>query len=235
MANSWFQFKDFRLDQDRCAMKISTDAVLLGALVNGKNPQKILDIGTGTGVIALMLAQRFREAKIDAIELDPPAARQAFENFSQSPFSAQLVLLEGRFQDFSFLEKFDLMVSNPPYFHGHLKSYDAQRNLALHSEGLSFAELGQGVARFLKTDGIFWVILPPRQMQDLEKILAGYSIFPIWKFTIQDNPNKPVMREVLGFGWEKKKSLVGSIFIKEQSGEFHASYKALVSSFLLNF
>lgn len=235
MPNSWFQFKDFRVDQDRCAMKISTDAVLLGALANGINPQKILDIGTGTGVIALMLAQRFLGSEIVAVELDPSAAAQARENFFASPFKQRLTLWEGRFQHFPFSQKFDLMVSNPPYFPDHLKSNDAMRNLALHTDGLSFPALVDHVVAGLSERGIFWVILPPRQMRDLEKIAEEYSLFPSLKFTIQDNPNKPIIREILGFGWKKTKYLMRAIFIKELSGEFHPSYKALVSKFLLNF
>lgn len=235
MANSWFQFQEFRVEQDRCAMKISTDAVLLGALANGRHPQKILDIGTGTGVIALMLAQRFAGADIQAIELDPAAADQARDNFCKSPFANRLDLWEGKFQDFQFSQKFDLMVSNPPYFPDHLKSPDPQRNLALHTDGLTFVELVQQVVRGLDSEGMFWVILPPRQMRDLEKITAEYSLFPLRKFTVQDNPDKPIIREILGFGWEKKDCLTSQIFIKEQAGQFHESYKALISGFLLNF
>jgi tRNA1Val (adenine37-N6)-methyltransferase len=216
-------------------MKISTDAVLLGALADGRYAQKIVDIGTGTGVIALMLAQRFVEADVQAIELDPAAADQARDNFCKSPFANRLDLWEGRFQDFQFSQKFDLMVSNPPYFPDHLKSHDAQRNLALHTDSLTFVELVQQVVRGLDSEGMFWVILPPRQMRDLEKIAAGFSLFPSQKFTVQDNLDKPIMREISAFGWEKKDCLTSQIFIKAQTGQFHESYKALVSGFLLNF
>lgn len=235
MANSWFQFQEFRVEQDRCAMKISTDAVLLGALADGRHPQKILDIGTGTGVIALMLAQRFSGAVVTAIELDSAAADQARDNFCKSPYANQVNLCEGRFQDFQFSQKFDLVVSNPPYFSDHLKSADAQRNLALHSESLSFAELVEGVASCLDANGMFWVILPPRQMRDLEIIAADLLLFPRQKFTVQDNLVKPIMREILGFGWKKKQHVINQIIIKEQSGLFHESYKVLMSGFLLNF
>jgi tRNA1Val (adenine37-N6)-methyltransferase len=235
MGNSWFQFQEFRVEQDQCAMKISTDAVLLGALATATNPQKILDVGTGTGVIALMLAQRFAGADIQAVELDHLAANQARYNFENSPFAGRLVLWEGRFQDFQILQKFDLIVSNPPYFPDHLKSPDAQRNLALHTDSLTFVELVQQVVRGLDSEGMFWVILPSRQMRDLEKIAAGVSLFPSQKFTVQDNPDKPIMREISAFGWEKKDCLTSQIFIKAQTGQFHESYKALVSGFLLNF
>jgi tRNA1Val (adenine37-N6)-methyltransferase len=235
MGNSWFQFQEFRVEQDQCAMKISTDAVLLGSLAAATNPQKILDVGTGTGVIALMLAQRFAGVDIQAVELDHLAAKQARFNFENSPFANRLDLWEGKFQDFQFSQKFDLMVSNPPYFPDHLKSPDPQRNLALHTDGLTFVELVQQVVRGLDSEGMFWLILPPRQMQDLEKIALRYSLYPSQRFTVQDNPDKPIIREILGFGWEKKDCLTSQIFIKEQTGQFHESYKALISGFLLNF
>jgi tRNA1Val (adenine37-N6)-methyltransferase len=235
MGNSWFQFQEFRVEQDQCAMKISTDAVLLGALATATNPQKILDVGTGTGVIALMLAQRFAGADIQAVELDHLAAYQARYNFENSPFAGRLVLWEGRFQDFQILQKFDLIVSNPPYFPDHLKSPDAQRNLALHTDGLPFAALIHHVSMALASNGTFWVILPTRQMQDLEKIAQRYSLYPSQRFTVQDNPAKPIMREILGFEWQKNECMTNQIFLKEESGEFHGSYKALISGFLLNF
>lgn len=235
MANSWFQFQEFRVEQDRCAMKISTDAVLLGALATSESPRKILDIGTGTGVISLMLAQRFPDSRIQAVEIDPAAASQARENFEMSPFATRIEMQEGSFQEFSPAEKFDLIVSNPPYFSDHLKSSDAQRNLALHNDGLPFGELMEKVSAILAPDAKFWVILPPRQMLDLEKIARLYNLFPTQKFTIQDKPGKPVIREVVSFEFEEKNIFQNEILIKDESGRFHDSYRKLISGFLLNF
>lgn len=235
MANSWFQFQEFRIEQDRCAMKISTDAVLLGALANAENPCKILDVGTGTGVIALMLAQRFPDSRIQAVEIDPDAASQARENFEMSSFSSRMEVWEGGFQEFSPIDKFDLIVSNPPYFPDHLKSSNAQRNLALHNDGLPFGDLLKKVSAILAPDAKFWVILPPRQMLDLEKMARLFGLFPSQKFTIQDNPAKPVIREVVSFELEEKIIAQNEIFIKEDSDGFHDSYRKLISGFLLNF
>lgn len=235
MANSWFQFQEFRIEQDRCAMKISTDAVLLGALANAENPYKILDIGTGTGVIALMLAQRFPDSQIQAVEIDPAAASQAQENFRKSLFAERMEVWEGKFQEFSPIEKFDLIISNPPYFPDHLKSSDAQRNLALHNDGLPFGDLVKNVSAILAPEAKFWVILPPRQMLDLEKIARLNGLFPSQKFTIQDNPVKPVIREVVSFEFEEKKISLNEILIKDDSGGFHDSYRKLISGFLLNY
>jgi tRNA1Val (adenine37-N6)-methyltransferase len=235
MANSWFQFQEFRIEQDRCAMKISTDAVLLGALANAENPSKILDVGTGTGVIALMLAQRFPDSRIQAVEVDPAAARQAQENFDKSSFSSRMEVWEGKFQDYSPIHKFDLIVSNPPYFPDHLKPTNAQRNLALHTDGLSFGDLLEKVSAILAPDAKFWVILPPRQMLDLEKMARLIGLFPSRKFTIKDNPAKPVIREVVSFELEEKIISQNEIFIKDDFGGFHDSYRKLIFGFLLNF
>ena len=235
MANSWFQFQEFRVEQDRCAMKISTDAVLLGALAKAENPHKILDIGTGTGVIALMLAQRFPDSRIQAVEMDPAAASQAQENFQKSSFAVRMNVWEGKFQEFSSTERFDLIVSNPPYFPDHLKSSDAQRNLALHTDELPFGDLIKKVSEILAPASKFWVILPPRQMLDLERIASFYGLFPTQKFTIQDNQGKPIIREVVSFEFEHKKISQNEILIKDDSGGFHNSYRELISGFLQNF
>lgn len=235
MANSWFQFQKFRIEQDHCAMKISTDAVLLGSLANEENPLKILDIGTGTGVIALMLAQRFPDSRIQAVEVDPLAASQARENFRESSFASRLEVWEGKFQEFSSIDKFDLIVSNPPYFPDHLKSSDAKRNLALHNDGLPFGDLVNKVSAILAPDAKFWVILPPRQMLDLEKMARLNGLFPSRKFTIQDNLSKPVIREVVAFEFEEKEIFQNEIQIKDGSGGFHDSYRKLISGFLLNY
>lgn len=235
MANSWFQFQQFRIDQDNCAMKVSTDAVMLGALADAGSPREILDVGTGTGVIALMLAQRFPEAKIQAVEIDPQAAAQALDNFRSSPFSGRLELWKGRFQDFQPSEKYDLIVSNPPYFPDHLKSSDVQRNMALHTDELSFRDLLGKMIQLLKTDGEFWLILPQRQMQDFQKEAASHGLFLRIKFTLQDKPGKRILREIGSFSRKKTEFKAAAIFIKNEDGTPHESYTALVSGFLLGF
>ncbi|RAI89895.1 tRNA1(Val) (adenine(37)-N6)-methyltransferase [Algoriphagus yeomjeoni] len=235
MANSWFQFQQFRVNQDRCAMKISTDAVMLGALADASFPREILDVGTGTGVIALMLAQRFSEAKIQAVEIDSEAAAQALGNFRANIFSDRMQLWEGRFQDFQPEQTFDLIVSNPPYFPDHLKSPDAQRNRALHTDELSFGDLLEKVDVLLKEDGRFWLILPPRQMQDFQKEAGEKGLFAERKFTLQDRPGKRIQREICAFSRTQKELETSAIFFKNEDGTPHESYARLVSGFLLGF
>lgn len=235
MANSWFQFQRFRVNQENCAMKISTDAVMLGALADASLPGEILDVGTGTGVIALMLAQRFPDAKIQAVEIDAQAAAQALDNFSSNDFSDHMQLWEGRFQDFQPDQKYDLIVSNPPYFPDHLKSSDAQRNRALHTDELSFQDLLVKVVKLLKEHGKFWIILPPRQMQDFQKEAGEKGLFPEIKFTLQDKPGKRIQREICAFSRTQHDVETSAIFIKNEDGTPHESYAKLVSDFLLGF
>ncbi|WP_339754141.1 tRNA1(Val) (adenine(37)-N6)-methyltransferase [Algoriphagus aquimarinus] len=235
MANSWFQFQQFRINQDRCAMKISTDAVMLGALADAISPREILDVGTGTGVIALMLAQRFPKANVQAVEIDSETASQALENFRSNTFSDRIQLWEGRFQDFEPQLNYDLIVSNPPYFPDHLKSSDVQRNMALHTDELSFDDLLGKVIQLLKDDGQFWVILPPRQMQDFQTKAVKKELFLKTKFTLQDKPGKRIQREICAFSRSQNEVETSGIFIKNEDGTPHESYAKVVSGFLLGF
>ena len=235
MGNSWFQFQQFRVHQDRCAMKISTDAVLLGALAETISPTSILDVGTGTGVISLMLAQRFQEARITAVELDEDAAEQATENFLESPFSTRLRVVKLRFQDFSEDQRLDLIVSNPPYFLDHLKSKDTKRNQALHTDALSFKELLEKAVKLLKKDGQIWIILPPRQMSDFYQKAGILGLYPKKSIWIRDMPQKPIIREIVGFSFENEAPLQMEIHLKNTDGSFSDAYSSLIAGFLLGF
>lgn len=235
MGNSWFQFQQFRINQDNCAMKISTDAVLLGGLAESEKPQAILDIGTGTGVIALMLAQRFPNAKIEAVELDEKAAIQAGENFAGSRFEAQLTIHQGRIQDFVTSKKFDLIVSNPPYFTAHLKAKGKERNQALHTDTLSFEDLIGQVIRLLADKGRFWLILPPYESTIFRELARKNGLFLNRIFKLRDNLEKRVQRELVELSFEEKEPSNFHILIKNPDGSPHESYSKLVAGFLLDF
>ena len=237
MGNSWFQFQQFRVEQDRCAMKISTDAVVLGSLTQAIAPSRILDIGTGTGVIALMLAQRFPESKVTALEIDSEAAVQAAENFKKSPFSTRLMLQPIALQDFSAGASFDLIVSNPPYFPNHLQSSDAKRNLALHTDSLCFEDLLSHASKLLTCSGEFWVILPPRQMRDFCMLAEEVNLFPNLKIQIRDSETKPIHREILAFSkTEKEPSSPNKIYyLKSPDGDYSEAYRRILAGFLLGY
>lgn len=235
MGNSWFQFQQFKIHQDRCAMKISTDAILLGSLCEADNPKRILDIGTGTGVIALMLAQRFEQAQLSTVELDEDAAGQAEENFAESKFASRIKLTQGKIQEFKDSEGFDLIVSNPPYFPDHLKSSDEQRNKALHTDTLSFEELIDSIQRLLALEGNFWVILPPRQMEELIKLAAKQQLYLAKEISIRDKSSKPAFRKVACFSKKEEEVNQTDIRLKEENGEYSTAYRALLAGFLLDY
>lgn len=161
MPGTSFAFKQFIIKQDKCAMKVGTDAVLLGAWVIPNGSKQILDIGTGTGVVALMLAQK-TEAHIDAIDIDENAFIQAKQNVSESKFANQVSVIHSSLQDYSKItsNKYNLIVTNPPYFEQSLKSSDEQRSFARHADVLPFEELIEGVTKLLDQKGKFCLILP---------------------------------------------------------------------------
>lgn len=179
---SIFRFKQFNIDQTGCAMKINTDGVLLGVLAQADHPQHILDIGTGTGVIALMLAQRFSDARVDAVEIDEDAAKTAHKNFKASPFACRLLAHAAGFETYfeqHVDKKFDLIVSNPPFFLNSLVSPGNKKNLARHTDEGFYDKLINAVAEHLTQTGVCALILPV-PTADLVK-----SLLPKYKLTIQ--------------------------------------------------
>lgn len=237
MGNSYFQFKQFMVHQDACGMKISTDAVLLGALASHQAAEKVLDIGTGTGVIALMLAQRFPDSQIEAMEIDKEAFVQASNNVALSPWKDRITLFHQSFQEYVSFNPpaFDLIVSNPPYFPDHIKSQDHQRNLALHNDALPFKELVYGVASVLAPKGLFWVILPQRQMQDVEMLAIQQRLYPYKKVVVRNHPASPVLRVVQAFSFLEQTPTETSLYIRDLDSNYSMGYKKILQKFLLNF
>lgn len=218
-------------------MKISTDAVVLGALASPDKRDRILDVGTGTGVIALMLAQRFPDAEIHGVEIDGDAFEQASANVSSSPWKHRVALYHQSFQDFARQPRsyFDLIVSNPPYFKAHIKSMDPKRTLALHNDQLSFGDLVQNVVKLLTPEGKFWVILPERQMQDLEKVAASFHLYTHESIELRNNPQARVLRVVAAFSFQGSLSKRKSLYIRDKDLNYSVDYKELLADFLLAF
>lgn len=177
-----FQFKEFGIRQEQCGMKVGTDGVLLGAWAWGG--RRILDIGTGTGLIALMMAQRFGTAQVDAIDVDEDACRQASENIAASPFADRVSVACARLQDYNVGDAlYDAIVSNPPFFLETLKSPDPQRAMARHADSLPFADLFAGVARLLSETGVFSVVVPVEAAESLmfEAVLKRFPGTPVFR------------------------------------------------------
>ena len=192
-----FRFKQFEIEQDRCAMKVGTDGVLLGAWAQGGS--RILDIGSGTGLISLMMAQRFPEADVVGIDMDADACGQARENVMASPFRDRVEIECCRLQDFGASGVFDAIVSNPPFFVDSLKNPDSKRMMARHTDSLPFRDLFAGVKRLLSDDGIFSAIVPVEVVEQFvaESCILGFYL--IRKCGVKTVERKQPKRFMLSF------------------------------------
>ncbi len=239
MSNTYFQFKQFTVHQEYCAMKVCTDACLFGAWVaekagsNEVTVDRVLDIGTGTGLLSLMLAQQ-STGMIDAIEIDKAAAKQAGENFAASPWKSRLRIYRSPAQAFSQPDNlpYDLILSNPPFFEHDLKSDDHKRNLALHSSELKLDELLLAVDRLLSPNGHF-VILLPFHRNEAFKTMAfekGYYLHHV--MTVKQTQQHNYFRSMLLFGRKEVPSMQSVIIIRE-NGLYTDSFRQLLKDYYL--
>ena len=200
MANDYFQFRQFTVRQSRCAMKVGTDGTLLGAWAEApRGPVRILDIGTGTGLVALMMAQRFPEASVIGIDIDAEAVAQAQENVMESPFSSRVKIRQTDAAMLQDTDGFDAIVSNPPYFADALTCPDEQRTTARHAVSLSFDVLTDVAFRLLKDDGRFSVVIPSdgRSRLEAEARLRGFFLSRVC--LIKTTPGKQPKRQLIEF------------------------------------
>lgn len=198
MANGYFQFKQFTIHQQRCAMKVGTDGTLLGAWAQASEaPCRILDIGTGTGLIALMMAQRFPQAQVTAIDIDEGAVCQARENVAASPFAERVHVVKADVLTLDDAEKYDSIVCNPPFFEDSLTCPDPQRTEARHTVTLGYRQLMEAAFRLLSDDGRFSVIIPSdcRARLESEAHLRGFFVCRVC--SIQTTPAKAPKRYMI--------------------------------------
>ena len=196
MANDYFQFRKFTVYQDRCAMKVGTDGTLLGAWARGGS--LTLDIGTGTGLVALMMAQRFPVSYIVGIDIDHEAAGQARENVAASPFARQVSIVESDVKAFNGV-LFDAVVCNPPYFVDSLESPDEQRTLARHTAALTYADLMAAAWRLLTDSGELSLVIPFDCKSRLEQEAALAGFFKVRECAVRTTPRKPPRRYLMAF------------------------------------
>ena len=244
MANDSFAFKEFEVKQSNCAMKVGTDAVLLGAW--GKLPETghTLDIGTGTGIIAMMAAQR-SSTLIDAIEIDEEAYKDAVENCKNSKWNERIHVHHISFQKFvpSATKKYDIIISNPPYFSNCVQAATESRTLARHTNNLSFEELVDGIASLLMQEGSFATILPLKEAEDLSAIAKRYGLYANRITRVKTTCSKPEKRILLQFGFNKTTPQEEMLVIENEpeagsqlnQRTYSADYKNLTRSFYLNF
>jgi len=239
MPNTHFHFKKFTIHQDKCAMKVGTDGVLLGAWVEVDEARKILDIGTGTGLIAIMLAQRTKfAAEIDAVEIDQNAFDQAEFNVFNCTWNRKIALHHIAFQDFAeqTLRRYDLIVSNPPYFSNSLKSATLEKNLARHNDSLPFKDLITSAAKIMRDDGRFCVILPAESATDFIKLAEKSGMFCNIKTLVKPNPQKAPKRVLLEFS--RTKMQLSDTVLTIESHKRHVytdEFKELTKDFYLGY
>lgn len=197
-----FSFKKFIINQDRCAMKIGTDGVLLGAWTPiNHNPFSVLDIGTGTGIIALMLAQRSGAQQIDALEIDDNAYEQATDNFENSPWSDRLFCFHAGLDEFvdEPEDLYDLIVSNPPFYTEDYKTDNEQRDLARFADAMPFEELIEAAALLLSENGIFSVIIPFKEEEKFIALASECELYPIKITRVKGTLTTEIKRSLLAF------------------------------------
>ena len=197
-----FQFKQFNINQERCAMKIGTDAVLLGAWCPiNNNPFSILDIGAGTGILSLMLAQRSNAQQIDAIEIEENAYEQCVENFEASHWGDRLFCYHASLNDFinEPEDQYDIIISNPPFYSEDYKTDNSQRDLARFQDALPFEELVKATTLLLSENGIFTVIIPFKEENRLLNLCAQAELFPIKMTRVKGTPTGPIIRSLIAF------------------------------------
>lgn len=237
MANNYFQFKQFTIHQDRCAMKVTTDACLFGGLVASyvkeKAIQSILDIGAGTGLLSLMLAQE-TASSIVGIEIEKNAAQQAIENVENSPWNNRVRIIETSIQTYTANTegKFDLIICNPPFFADDLKSPDPLRNQAMHEADLSLRDLLGAVQQLRSPNGFFALLLPYRRASDASKLADEKSLRVAKRIDIRQTPNHDYFRTALIFSEENARCKHESITIKASDAYTEAFQHVLAPYYL---
>lgn len=239
MPNNYFQFQQFTIYQDQCAMKVGTDGVLLGAWADHPKGihHRILDIGTGTGLLALMMAQRFPNMPIDAVEIDPNACQQAQYNFNQSSWGNRIHLYQQDFKNFATTSssQYDCIISNPPYFQDALHSPNPARTIARHTNSLPFEVLLNGIKRLLLPNGVVNLILPYIQL-DIFLLKARFAgLYCSHQYRIKTSPKKGFKRVLLRFSLEKTVncSIQELVMGNGRNIPYAEEYQALTGDFYL--
>jgi tRNA1Val (adenine37-N6)-methyltransferase len=231
-----FTFKQFSVNQDRCAMKIGTDGVLLGAwtpLIN--NPYNVLDIGAGTGILSLMLAQRSNAEQIDAIEIDEDAYEQCVENFEASPWGDKLFCFHAGLDEFveEPEDEYDLIISNPPFYTDDFKSPTTSRDLARFEDALPFKELIEAAALLLSDNGIFSVIIPYKEEEQFVSMCKELDLFPLKITRVKGTPTSEIKRSLLAFCRMEQAPLIDELIIEISRHNYTPEYIELTKDFYL--
>jgi len=238
MPNPYFQFKQFTVHQDQCAMKVCTDACIQGAFTaaylhaGGRQVQRMLDIGTGTGLLSLMLAQQV-PADITGIELDAAAAAQAGENFKASPWAERLKVTQSDIRDLPATALYDFIITNPPFYEGSLKSSDAARNSAMHATNLSYQALLQAIDVHLQKDAECSVLLPYAAFQIFGELAAANGFYPVQILEVKQSVRHDYFRAVGIFGRTAVTPTISSLAIYDERNIYTPAFTDLLKPYYL--
>ncbi len=234
-----FRFKNFNVRQASSAMKVGTDGVVLGAWAKCAGKRSVLDVGTGTGLISLMIAQRNTQAIIDAVEIDSSAAAEAEYNFQHSPYESRLTCYNADFQSFAqtITQRYDLIVSNPPYFDGSYTSDDAQRTAARHTDLLSFDDLIEGVLKLLEPEsGQFAAIFPHSQAAIFIAKAAAFGLYCSEILEIYGKVGRPKKRMAALFSLQREADVrTDSLYVLDAGGKHTENFRKLTNDFYIRF
>ena len=235
MPNNYFQFKQFTIKQDQCAMKVCTDACLFGSVAAGSGLPitSCLDIGTGTGLLALMFAQQNKEVIIDVVEMDASAAEQARENVAASPWADRIHVFHEDIVNFNAGKKYDCIISNPPFFEDDLLSPDNAKNNAKHHSSLSLIRLLQVVQKQLATGGYFAVLLPFHRVDYFIDEALRFGLHLYRQVSVKQTPRHSFFRGILFFGHDKMVPQKNEIIIKDKENQYSVEFAALLKEYYL--
>ena len=231
-----FQFKEFTVNQDHCAMKIGTDSILLGAWSSlNNNPFSILDIGAGTGIIALMLAQRSNAGAIDAIEIDDNGYEQCVDNFEQSSWGDRLFCYHASLEEFvgDLDDTYDLIISNPPFYAENYKTDNEQRDMARFQDAMPFEHLLESVSKLLSPTGHFSVIIPFKEEATFIGLANSFKLFPNRILHVKGNPTSVIKRSLLEFSFSQSEIETEQLIIELERHQYTQEYIHLTKDFYL--
>lgn len=245
VPSPFFKFKQFTVWHDRSALKVCTEACILGAYAQVTGAERALDIGTGTGLLALMAAQRNAEMHIDAIEIEEQNYLQAIDNVAQSPFAERISVHHTSIQDWTrrFVDllqitdalHYDLIISNPPFFANHLRSPNQARNRALHTDTLTLEELVTSVGRLLTDRGRFVVLLPAYETQLLIELATREGLWVTRRLQVFQRPGKPLFRVITTFERHHAESVTETLYIHHPDGTYSDDFRKLLRDYYLIF
>ena len=234
--NKPFQFKQFSVNQDQCAMKIGTDGVLLGAWTSiENNPFSVLDIGAGTGILSLIIAQQSQAQVIEALEIDDLAYEQCVDNFEQSPWNDRLFCYHASLEEFAeeIEDTYDLIICNPPFYSETYKTENSQRDLARFQDAMPFEHLLESVITLLSEDGLFSVIIPFSEEDKFIDLASRVALFPKRRTRVKGTPESEVKRSLIEFSFSKTEIITSVLIIETSRHNYTEDYINLTKDFYL--